>query len=118
VRARVAPERVAVETRETLPPGTRVRVRMHLRAEDLLEDEGAVVDVSAVVEGARGGFLAVRLEDADAPEAEPLATFALVRRYVPFGPFLALGGAAMLLFGDEVVRFATETWPTWIRGGA
>jgi leader peptidase (prepilin peptidase)/N-methyltransferase len=117
-RARVSAERIAVETSAPLPPGTRVRVQVRLTADDLLDDVGATVDVPGVVEEARGGFLSVRLDDADAPEAEPLAAFALVRKYVPFGPFLALGGAAMLLYREDVVRFFTETWPAILRGGA
>ena len=37
-------------------------------------------------------------------------------RYVPFGPFLALGGAAALLFGDGVHWLVTEGYPRWAQG--
>jgi leader peptidase (prepilin peptidase)/N-methyltransferase len=113
--ARVGPERLEVGA--DLPVGARVRVRMRLAADDVFEDEDVTVDVRGVVEEAASGALApVRLEGVAEPDADRLATFAAVRRYVPFGPFLALGGAAMLLYGDEVVRFVTETWPRFVRG--
>ncbi len=37
-------------------------------------------------------------------------------RYVPFGPFLALGGAAVLLFGNRVHWLITEGYPEFARG--
>jgi len=36
-------------------------------------------------------------------------------RYIPFGPFLALGGAALLLCGKEVRHFFWVTYPGWLR---
>jgi leader peptidase (prepilin peptidase)/N-methyltransferase len=114
-RARVAPDRLEVGA--DLPEGARARVRMTLAADDVFEDEDVTVEARGVVEGGgRPGFSAVRLEAVPEAVADRLATFAAVRRYVPFGPFLALGGVAMLLYGDEVVRFVTETWPRFVRG--
>ena len=49
-------------------------------------------------------------------EHEWLMTFALDRLSIPFGVFLALGAAAMLLYGDEITRFVTETWPRFVTG--
>jgi len=38
-------------------------------------------------------------------------------REIPFGPFLALGAVAMLLYGDPITVFILETYPAWVRGG-
>jgi leader peptidase (prepilin peptidase)/N-methyltransferase len=37
-------------------------------------------------------------------------------RMIPFGPFLALGAATALFFGEEILIFLFETWPDWQRG--
>jgi len=37
-------------------------------------------------------------------------------RYMPFGPYLALGAAIMLLFGEEAFWVATDWWPRLVRG--
>ncbi|MHC4222978.1 MAG: prepilin peptidase [Planctomycetota bacterium] len=38
-------------------------------------------------------------------------------REIPFGPFLALGALAMLLYGGPIEHFVLEVYPTWVRGG-
>jgi leader peptidase (prepilin peptidase) / N-methyltransferase len=44
-----------------------------------------------------------------------LTVFALTRnRYMAFGPYLALGGAVMLLFGNEALWVATTWWPEFV----
>lgn len=35
---------------------------------------------------------------------------------IPFGPFLAMGSLAVLLYGPEIQHFVLETYPAWIRG--
>jgi leader peptidase (prepilin peptidase)/N-methyltransferase len=121
-RARVRPDRLWIATRDAVGAGARVRVRMTLPADAIWEDEDAKVSLRGVVESAaarRGGALVVvRLDEPSAKEADALEAFALIRRYIPFGPFLALGGALVLLHGDEISRFVTETWPRWLRGAS
>lgn len=54
----------------------------------------------------------------DAEDGENLIdTFAMYRKAVPFGVFLALGALLVIVYGDEVSRFVFETWPRWITGG-
>ncbi len=36
--------------------------------------------------------------------------------YIPFGPFLALGALAVVLWRPEIVHFLTETYPKWVTG--
>jgi leader peptidase (prepilin peptidase)/N-methyltransferase len=115
-RARVEDEHLSLELPEAPAPGTRVRVAFTLRADDLFEDVDAKMNLAGAVEASRGALVPVRLDSVGEADAERLRTFALVRRYIPFGPFLALAGAVMLLYGDEVVRFVTETWPSWVMG--
>lgn len=38
-------------------------------------------------------------------------------REIPFGPFLALGAATVLLYGDPIHEFVFVTYPGWFRGG-
>ncbi len=48
---------------------------------------------------------------------ETLETFAMYRKSMPFGVFLALGAAPVILYGPAVSRFVLETWPRFITGG-
>jgi hypothetical protein len=117
-RARLSEERAVVAAERAPEEGARVRLRLLLRADDLFEEADVPLALRGTVEpGSTPSRVSVRLEETSPADAERLARFALVRRYIPFGPFLALGGAAMLLYGEEVRRFVTETWPSWIRGG-
>lgn len=51
------------------------------------------------------------------PDEDVLDTYAMYRKAVPFGVFLALGAVIVILYGETVSRFVTETWPRWITGG-
>ena len=120
-RARVTPERLFVVAPSTFESGARVRVRMTLAADALWEEKDARLSLAGVVESSRskgsGALVVVRLDEPSSKDADALHAFALIRRYIPFGPFLAFGGAAMLAYGDEVIRFFTVTWPQWVAGG-
>jgi hypothetical protein len=59
-------------------------------------------------------LVVVRPEPLDEIDAEWLETFALQRVSIPFGVFLSIGAAAVLLFGAEIQRFVVETWPRLI----
>lgn len=39
-------------------------------------------------------------------------------REIPFGPFLALGALAVLLYGAQIDTFVFETYPGWVTGTA
>jgi leader peptidase (prepilin peptidase)/N-methyltransferase len=39
-------------------------------------------------------------------------------REIPFGPFLALGALAVLLYGAQIDTFVFETYPGWVTGAA
>lgn len=41
--------------------------------------------------------------------------FALSNRYLPFGPYLALGGAVTVLDGGALQHLLTVTWPAFVR---
>ena len=51
------------------------------------------------------------------PDEDLIDTYAMYRKAVPFGVFLALGAMVVILYGDAVSHFVTETWPRWITGG-
>lgn len=51
------------------------------------------------------------------PDEDVIDTYAMYRKAVPFGVFLALGAVLVILYGEAVSRFVTETWPRWITGG-
>jgi prepilin signal peptidase PulO-like enzyme (type II secretory pathway) len=38
-------------------------------------------------------------------------------REIPFGPFLAMGVLAILLYGPEIERLILVRYPEWVRGG-
>ncbi len=101
-------------------PGSAARVRVTLPADAIWEERDATVVLSGTVESARARGascdVAVRLDEPPEADGDRLRAFEASRLHVPFGPFLAIGGAAMLLYGDAVVRLATE-WPRWVLGG-
>jgi leader peptidase (prepilin peptidase)/N-methyltransferase len=100
--------------------GAPVRLRLRLPAAKVLEEEDAAVEWKgrlAAVEDVRGRRVGrVALDPLSDAESERLHTFAHSYRYVPFGPFLSLGGAAALLYGDRVHWLFTEGYPQWARG--
>lgn len=94
-----------------------VKIRMVLPAAGILEDDDATVKARGKLVGdeARGEVhhWRVRLEKMKDEDRERLELFAMSLRYVPFGPFLALGGTAVLLFGADVHWLITEGYPGW-----
>ena len=97
-----------------------VKVRMVLPAAGILEDDDATVKARGRVVATQGGGTdhrwRIRLEKMKDEDRERLALFGASLRYVPFGPFLALGGAAVLLAGEGVHWFITEGYPQWAQG--
>ncbi|MCC7137926.1 MAG: prepilin peptidase [Planctomycetes bacterium] len=131
-RARVrAPRRAPVTVAVPVAPsgagaaptaGTKARLDLVLPGAAVWSDDGKDVRVSVrgVVEGVErhreGTLVVVRPEPLPEADEEWLATFALQRLSIPFGVFLALGAAAVLLAGDDIARFVTQTWPRFVTG--
>jgi Flp pilus assembly protein protease CpaA len=85
-------------------------------------DDGRDVALSVrgtvvAIEPRDGGSLVIlELERLSEEDEDWLSTFALNRISIPFGVFLALGAAAVLLFGPEIHTFVMETWPRFVSG--
>jgi leader peptidase (prepilin peptidase) / N-methyltransferase len=118
--ARIVGEDLLVTADREGEDGRAVKVRMRLPAAGILEDHDAEVEVGGRLVGSepRGERFRwrIRVEQAAAPDRERLALFAASWRYVPFGPFLALGGAIVLLQGEAVHWLITRGYPRWVQG--
>lgn len=100
--------------------GDRVKLEMTLAASKILEDEDATFQVGGRVakdaEAHVGGRTRIDLTKLDELSQERVETFALSYKYIPFGPFLSLGGAIMALWGAPVAHFIREDYPRWLHG--
>ncbi len=119
-RARVHRARVEVRGGPELAVGTEVALRMVLPAARILEDEDAELHLRARVNEVVGSGEARlwRLEVLEPTEeqVERLDFFSQSYRYIPFGPFLALGGVLCVIFGHGVHWFITTGYPGFVRG--
>jgi leader peptidase (prepilin peptidase)/N-methyltransferase len=119
-RARIEGTDLLLQTEREAEAGKAVKVRLVLPAAGILEDTDARVEAAGRLAGVEGHGGArrwrVRLEGLSAEDVDRLAFYAGSYRYVPFGPFLALGGAATLLYGDFVHWLFVEGYPTLVRG--
>jgi prepilin signal peptidase PulO-like enzyme (type II secretory pathway) len=118
--ARVRPDALELDVPEGGEAGAAVRLEATLPAAKILEDEDARVRWSGRIASVREGRAArvwrVELADLSDEDEERYALLAQSYRYVPFGPFLSLGGAAVLLYRDSVHWLVTEGYPSWVRG--
>jgi leader peptidase (prepilin peptidase)/N-methyltransferase len=118
--ARVGPDLLEVLAPVAGPAGRPVRLRMTLPASEVLTDEDVSLDLAGVLESSEPATGShrwrLRVTDEGEEARALLASFARSRRYVPFGPFLALGGAAVLFWGAQVHWFVTVGYPSWARG--
>jgi leader peptidase (prepilin peptidase)/N-methyltransferase len=99
------------------PPDMTLRVRLTLPAAKVLEDEDVVLaaTVRATADGSTSGTPGVwRLSPEGLSEEDRarLELFSQSNRYVPFGPYLSLGGAAALLYGDRLHWVLTVWYPS------
>jgi prepilin signal peptidase PulO-like enzyme (type II secretory pathway) len=87
----------------------------------VLEDDDVVLERVGrlvAVEPHGGAHLwRIELDGLTEAEDEHLFVFRHSNRYVPFGPFLALGGAACLLAPTWIWWLVTDAYPAWVRGG-
>jgi leader peptidase (prepilin peptidase)/N-methyltransferase len=97
--------------------GREVRLALTLPAAKILEEQDAQLDLRARVEeaSATGGASRMELLELRPEEAERLSFFAHSYRYIPFGPFLALGGALTALYGSHVHWLLTVGYPEYMR---
>ncbi|MFV1959596.1 MAG: A24 family peptidase, partial [Planctomycetota bacterium] len=118
--ARIGDGHLTVFGPEAIGKGTRVTVAMQLPAAGILEDEDARIEVKGRVDEVEavgaGHAWRIRVLEASEEDGERLALYGASLRYVPFGPFLAIGGAAVLLFGDQVHWLIAEGYPRWVHG--
>jgi hypothetical protein len=119
-RARIDGQDLLFESPRTTGEGAAVKLRLRLPAAGILEDEDAHVEAAGRVEAVSGRGEAhlwrVRIERISDTDRERLSFLAASYRYVPFGPFLALGGAAALLYGGFVHWLFVEGYPSFVRG--
>jgi prepilin signal peptidase PulO-like enzyme (type II secretory pathway) len=118
-RLRVRPGRLVVAGGDGLAEGAAVRLELTLPAMRILEDEDARLALEGRV-GAAAGTGAERTVEIEVPaaagaDAERMDLFATSYRYIPFGPFLALGGALAALYAAEVHWFITVGYPALFR---
>lgn len=99
--------------------GAPVRVELTLPATRILEDENARLELEghvARVEGdGDGRTWYLKITKHTDLDAERVGMFARSYRYIPFGPFLALGGALCALYAPHVHWFMTEGYPAFAR---
>ena len=111
----------ALVSGETLSVGERVDMTLTIPKDDnWFEADVPLVLAGRVVSvtprDATHALVRVDLDEPDAATSDALATFVHARVAVPFGPFLAIAGSAMVVYGAEVAHFVTVTWPEFIRG--
>lgn len=88
--------------------------------ESVWHDGTAPVVVSVRVREAAGAASGVHRFEVLTPsegDEETLTTYCLYRKSVPFGVFLSIGAAVVVVWGAQVSQFVFETWPRWITGG-
>ncbi len=119
-RMRVRGERLEVQGAPELAAGSEVTLDLVLPAARVLEEEDPRLALKARVAEVSGSGAARtwRLEVLEPTEddEERLEMFGQSYRYIPFGPFLAMGGALSVLWGEEVHWFITVGYPEWARG--
>jgi prepilin signal peptidase PulO-like enzyme (type II secretory pathway) len=120
-RARIAEDRVdALVSGDAPAVGEKVDVSLVIEKDDNWFESDVHVAAEGTVESVTshegGRLVRVALEKTKESDADALSTFAHARVAVPFGPFLALGGFAVVLWLPEIAHFVTDTWPRFVRG--
>jgi leader peptidase (prepilin peptidase)/N-methyltransferase len=124
LRARPAQVEFVLAADARVPVGAERDARLVFPAAAVWRDGKDPVEVDvrlrALDDGARGAqrYEVVASRSAAAEEGEDVVdTYAMFRKAVPFGVFLAIGAAVVVLYGAELARFVTETWPRIVTGG-
>ncbi|MDA1195046.1 MAG: prepilin peptidase [Planctomycetota bacterium] len=99
--------------------GTAVRVDLVLPATRILEDEDAQLDLRGHIARVEGEGVArtwvIEITEHTERDADLVSFFAQSYRYIPFGPFLALGGVLGALLPSGVHWFLTAGYPALAR---
>ena len=99
--------------------GAEVRVELTLPATRILEDEDATLHLEGHVAKVTGTGDArvwlLKITKHTDLDAERVGMFARSYRYIPFGPFLALGGVLCALYPQALHWFMTEGYPAFAR---
>jgi prepilin signal peptidase PulO-like enzyme (type II secretory pathway) len=101
--------------------GSTARVDWTVPADDAFVEQSVRVRVDARVvsvspRGDRRAWVALDLPTLPEAQDDAVWGFHAARVAIPFGPFLAIAGAVLVMHGDEIERFLSETWPRWVRG--
>ncbi|MDJ0975593.1 MAG: prepilin peptidase [Planctomycetota bacterium] len=124
-RVRIREQTVELRGGPAAEAGERVHLTMQLPAARILEDEDAEVRVkgrlTAVARSGDAFDWTIELDDCKGGKAAELAydriaMFSISYKYIPFGPFLALGGLALILYGEQIEWFIKVGYPTWMQG--
>lgn len=114
-RARVVDGCLLLAGPADLEVGHEVRLGLVLPAAKILEEQDAHMDLRGRVVQAQPARWQIEVLDATPDDRARLEAFAWSYRYIPFGPFLALGGALTALYGTHVQRFIAEDYPRLAR---
>lgn len=119
-RMRVRDDHLEVTGAPELAAGTDLALDLVLPAVRVLEEEDPRLVMRgrlAAVEGS-GDARIWRIEVLEPTEddIERLSFFGQSYRYIPFGPFLALGGTLAVLYGEQVHWWITVGYPQWAQG--
>jgi len=114
-RVKVRGETLEVHGAPALKEGAKLRCKLTLPMMRILAEEDETLELKARVASSQGGLLRMELRDLRETDREPLELFALSYKYIPFGPFLALGGAVTALYAHDVHWLLTVGYPQFAR---
>jgi len=116
-RMRVRDGQLEVRGAPAAAEGAALALDLVLPAARVLEDEDPRLLLRGRVARATGAGDArtwrIEVLQPGAEDAERIAFFGQSYRYIPFGPFLAVGGALSVLVGKGVHWFITVGYPGW-----
>ncbi len=119
-RARIRDARIEARGGHEMEAGADLAIEMVLPAARILEEEDAHLTLKGRLDTTHGSGEArlwrIEVLEPDEDSFERLDFFSQSYRYIPFGPFLALGGLLTVLFGGWVHWFITEWYPHMARG--
>lgn len=108
--------RLEVEAGDDLPSGDAPFQALLPKVRVLMDDDVTVAGRAVRLPDAPAGRAAYRLEGLAPEAAEHLDFFAASHRYLPFGPYLAMGGALSALYLEQVLHLLTVVWPRFVQG--
>lgn len=99
--------------------GTPVRVALILPATRVLEDDDARLSLEGHIASVTGEgedrMWVLEITKHTDEDAERVGLFSMSYKYIPFGPFLAFGGALCALYGPQVHWLLSDGYPSLFR---